>query len=146
MKTIPFIILFLLFSCQNNSNSKHNYNNNYNLNELIDTYIFLSDNHELLHIMMGEHEGSPINSYNQYSQKINSLKVNSYLKPILHGLNKIKINNNNLDGAEKFDALVDYYQMGIQLMIEGILRGHGYNKEMPQNVEEYKKIKEINFL
>ena len=42
-----------------------------------------------------------------------------------------------LINADKFDALVDYYQMGVQMMIEGILKGYGYDGKMPQNTKEY---------
>ena len=42
-----------------------------------------------------------------------------------------------LINADKFDALVDYYQIGKQMMIEGILKGYGYDGKMPQNTKEY---------
>ena len=96
--------------------------------------------------MMGEYEGSPLESYNKYQNKINKLKHNIHLKPIFHGLKNIKVVNNvNLKNADKFDALVDYYQMGIQITIEGILKGYGYSGKMPENSIEYKKIKNISF-
>ena len=144
MKYILFTILLLL-GCNDVSTNEDLFNYKNNLNELIDSYIFLSETHDLLHIMMGEYEGSPINSYNDYKNQIDPLKNNVYLKPIYFGLNNIKIDNNILINADEFDALVDYYQMGIQLMIEGLLKGYGYKDKIPQNSDEYEAIKMKNF-
>ena len=94
---------------------------------------------------MGENTGSPIDAYNVYKNKIALLNNNYYLKPILFGLNNITVNNNTLENADKFDALVDYYQMGIQIIIEGILKGYGYQDKMPQNSKEYQNIKNLTF-
>ena len=147
MKIIHYIIIlcFLITSCekQHKSSNIKKYQSEKNLNELIDAYIFLSENHDLLHIMMGEYKGSPIEAYNDYTLKINALNYNFYMDPIKHGLKSIIIKNNTLNNADKFDALVDYYQMGIQLIIEGILKGAGYIEKMPSNSEEYLKIKSI---
>ena len=144
MKIKIITILFILFGCHNSYSDQKLYNNQNNLNQLIDAYIFLSENHDLLHIMMGEYEGSPKKSYNEYRNKIQPLRGNNYIKPILFGLDNITIKNEILENADKFDALVDYYQMGMQIMIEGILKGYGYN-EMPKNSKEYREIKQIKF-
>ena len=143
MKFYTYILLlFALLGC--NSNQK-TFDNKNNLNQLIDAYLFLSENHDLLHIMMGEYAGSPIEAYREYQEKIAELKNNNHLKPIFHGLNNIEvINKTNLKNADKFDALVDYYQMGIQIIIEGILKGYGYLDKIPDNSDEYKKIKSTN--
>ena len=95
--------------------------------------------------MMGEYKGSPKDSYNLYRNKVTPLEHNLYLKPIIFNLNNIQIISDTLQNADKFDALVDYYQMGLQIMIEGILKGYGYKNMMPKNSEEYLKIKKINF-
>ena len=52
--------------------------------------------------------------------------------------------NDKLKNADKFDALVDYYQMCLQIMIEGILKGYGYDT-LPQNSKDYQNIKMIEF-
>ena len=144
MKKILLMIL-LFYGCNNSNTNYNTYNNKNNLDQLIDTYIFLSENHDLLHIMMGEYEGSPISSLNEYKNKIKILENNLYIQPILFGLNNITINNSNtLENAEKFDSLVDHYQIGIQLMIEGILKGYNI-KNMPKNTIDYNKIKSSNF-
>ena len=60
------IIFFLFISCSdvNKKNTSNDFfNDKENLGFLIDAYVFLSENHDLLHIMMGEYEGSPIESY-----------------------------------------------------------------------------------
>ncbi len=139
MKTILISILIILGCTQTSFNNKEN------LDQMIDAYVFLSENHDLLHIMMGEYKGSPIDSYKLYKSKITPLEHNLHLKPIILNLNNIQIISDTLQGADKFDALVDYYQMGLQIMIEGILKGYGYKKTMPKNSEEYLKIKKINF-
>ena len=146
MKLILISIIIFFLGCNIQSSNAHSFNQNKNLNQLIDAYIFLSETHDLLHIMMGEHEGSPLNSYNKYQSGIDPLANNLYLKPILYGLNNIQVQDNNmLINADKFDALVDYYQMGVQMMIEGILKGYGYDGRMPQNTKDYQAIKKYNF-
>tara|TARA_B100000945_G_scaffold301692_1_gene284684 strand:+ start:3339 stop:3764 length:426 start_codon:yes stop_codon:yes gene_type:complete len=139
MKSILISILIILSCTQTSFNDKDNFD------QMIDAYVFLSENHDLLHIMMGEYKGSPIDSYKLYRNKINPLEHNLYLKPVIFNLNNIQISSDTLKGADKFDALVDYYQMGLQIMIEGILKGYGYKNTMPKNSEEYLKIKKINF-
>ena len=146
MKQMILLFTLLLFGCNSTSDQKNQFNYKKNLNELIDSYVFLSENHDLLHIMMGEHEGSPVDSYQKYKNKITHLNNNFYIKPILLGLSDIIVSDNNLlINADKFDSLVDYYQIGIQMMIEGILKGYGYVGEIPQNSAEYESIKKLNF-
>ena len=146
MKLILISTIIFFLGCNIQPSSVHSFNQNKNLNQLIDAYIFLSETHDLLHIMMGEHEGSPLDSYNKYQSGIDPLSNNLYLKPILYGLNNIQVQDNNvLINADKFDALVDYYQMGIQMMIEGILKGYGYVERMPQNTKDYQAIKKYKF-
>ena len=146
MKFILISTIITFLGCNIEPSNIHSFDQNKNLNQLIDAYIFLSETHDLLHIMMGEHEGSPIDSYNEYQTELSPLTNNLYLKPILYGLNNIQIQDNNvLKNADKFDALVDYYQMGIQMMIEGILKGYGYVGKIPQNTMEYQAIKKNDF-
>ena len=45
----------------------------------------------------------------------------------------------------KYNQLSSNYQMGLQIMIEGILKGYGYEKEMPQNSTDYKEVKKLSF-
>ena len=146
MKVFFLPIFFILVGCSETTSNYDSFDNKNNLNQLIDAYVFLSDNHDLLHIMMGEYEGSAVNSFNNYKNKIILLKNNLYIKPIILGLDNIKINqDNSLANADKFDSLVDYYQMGIQMMIDGIIKGSGYVGKMPQNSKEYKEIKRVVF-
>ena len=143
---IIFIGIFALTGCNDSFSNHNSFNNKANLNLLIDAFLFLSDNHDDLHIMMGEYEGSPIESYTNYKKKIYSNNNNIYLKPIIFGLNNIIVNDDNsLSKADTFDSLVDYYQMGLQIIIEGILKGYGYSEKMPSNTIEYKRIKKYNF-
>jgi len=146
MRFILISIIITLLGCNYKSSNSYSFNKQNNLNQLIDAYIFLSETHDLLHIMMGEHQGSPLDSYNKYQSEINPLINNFYLKPILNGLNNIQVQDNNvLKNADKFDGLVDYYQMGIQMMIEGLLKGYGYEGKIPQNTNDYLNIKKVDF-
>ena len=147
MKKIFLLVTIIFIGCspQTSNQQINNFNSKENLNSLIDTYLFLSNNHDLLHIMMGEYDGSPIDSYNTYKEKIKELENNLYAQPILSGLNTVTVKNNSLKNADKFDALVDYYQMGLQIMIEGILKGYGYEDEMPQNSTDYEEVKKLSF-
>ena len=95
MKLIIYLLIIsLVIGCVHNNyditNNRNKYNNRNNLNELIDAYIFLSNNHDLLHIMMGEYKGSAIESYKNYKNKIEPLKNNLYLQPILFSDTSLK--------------------------------------------------------
>ena len=145
MRYLLFTIILIFTGCHKPIDNA-NFNYKQNLNELINAYIFLSENHDLLHIMMGEYEGSPIESYQIYQNKISPLIKNKYIKPILFGLNNITIENNLLKNADRFDALVDYYQMGLQIMINGVLKGSAYNDKLPESSDDYKKILTMDLL
>ena len=72
------IIFILIISCNQkseNTNKELIYNHNTEFKNLIDAYIFLADNHDLLHIMMGEYDGSPEQSYLEYKSNILSLLI-----------------------------------------------------------------------
>ena len=91
---------------------------------------------------MGEYEGNPKQSLLKLKEKIQPLKHNPYLLQVNFMLELIKINpDKTLEGAASFDSLVDYYQMGYQLMIEGIVKAYKMPFDLPQNIEDYKNIK-----
>lgn len=140
-----FFLLLLTFACTDKTaarNDKYNPAIAEDTNNLINAYIFLEENHDLLHIMMGEYEGNPEQSLLKLKEKIQPLKHNSYLLQVNFMLELIKVNNDKtLEGAASFDSLVDYYQMGYQLMIEGWVKAYKIPFDLPQNIEDYRNIK-----
>ena len=68
-----------------------------------------------------------------HASKGHALKknVNMELIPVKEVFRKIKYFNISSDQVMKLDYLVDYYQSGLSLQIEAILRGHGYLKTFP---------------
>ena len=51
---------------------------------------------------------------------------NNELIPVKNAVLKIENLNSESENIKKLDYLVDYYQSGFSLQIEGILRGYGY--------------------
>jgi len=146
MRIINFLFLLLFtYACTDKTaarNDKYNTAIAEDTNNLINAYIFLEQNHDLLHIMMGEYEGNPEQSLLKFKEKIQPLKHNPYLLQVNFMLELIKVNSDKtLDGAASFDSLVDYYQMGYQLMIEGCVKAYKMPFDLPQNIEDYKNIK-----
>ena len=116
------------------SNKKHNIENMMNekevFNEKLKALQFLNDYHHQLHIMIGEEEGSFISSYNEFDDALSSFK-NKELVPIKNSFKKIKNNKSVSDPVIKLDYLIDYYQSGLSLQVEAILRGYGRLKPFP---------------
>tara|TARA_A100001011_G_C14149851_1_gene773503 strand:+ start:786 stop:1082 length:297 start_codon:yes stop_codon:yes gene_type:complete len=94
--------------------------------------------------MMGEYDGNPKQSLLKFKEKIQPLKHNPYLLQVNFMLELIKVNTDNtLEGAASFDSLVDYYQMGYQLMIEGWVKAYKIPFDLTQNIEDYRNIKKF---
>ena len=62
-----FLCIFYIFLISCNTQEKNIYNEKQNLFNIIEAYIFLSETHDLLHIIMGEHEGLPKTAYIKYT-------------------------------------------------------------------------------
>ena len=90
----------------------------------------LSYNHGHLHIMMGEDEGNRQEAFTNFSTSIMN-EDNPELTPVHAALKRIENVNNDSLLVRRLDALVDYYQSGLSLQIEAILRGYGYLKTFP---------------
>ena len=91
---------------------------------------FLSDYHHQLHIMIGEEEGDGSQAFNEFSSAINKFS-NPELVPIKTSFDRIGSFRVASESAIRLDHLIDYYQSGLSLQVEAILRGHGYLKTFP---------------
>ena len=96
----------------------------------VDAFQFLSDYHHQLHIMIGEEEGNGNKAFQEFLGAIKKLD-NPELVPVVSSLNRIKEFSVASEAIMKLDYLVDYYQSGLSLQVEAILRGYGYLKTFP---------------
>ena len=96
----------------------------------VDAFQFLSDYHHQLHIMIGEQEGNGDKAFQEFLGAIKKLD-NPELVPVVSSLNRIKEFSVASEAIMKLDYLVDYYQSGLSLQVEAILRGYGYLKTFP---------------
>ena len=99
----------------------------------LEAFNFLSRYHHQLHIMIGEDEGDGNQALKQFRQGIISIN-NLELIPIKKALNKIDYYNGpESENVLKLDYLVDYYQSGLSMQIEAMLRGYGYLNVVPMD-------------
>ena len=131
MKKLTLIIILLIgvISCVGNKIK----NERSLFVQKLEAFNFLSRYHHQLHIMIGEDEGDGNQALEQFRQGIISIN-NLELIPIKKALNKIDY----YDGPEsenvlKLDYLVDYYQSGLSMQIEAMLRGYGYLNVVPMD-------------
>ena len=96
----------------------------------LDALKFLSEYHDQLHIMIGEEEGDADKAFKEFSSALRK-NNNSELIPVKEALGKIKSFSVSSEEVMKLDYLVDYYQSGLSLQVEAILRGSGYLKTFP---------------
>ena len=131
MKKLTLIIILLIgvISCVDNKIR----NERALFVQKLEAFNFLSRYHHQLHIMIGEDEGDGNQALEQFRKGIISIN-NLELIPIKKALNKIDY----YDGPEsenvlKLDYLVDYYQSGLSMQIEAMLRGYGYLNVVPMD-------------
>ena len=96
----------------------------------LDALKFLSEYHDQLHVMIGEEEGDADKAFEEFSSALRK-NNNSELIPVREALEKIKSFGVSSYEVMKLDYLVDYYQSGLSLQVEAILRGNGYLKTFP---------------
>ena len=120
-----FLSLFtiLLVCCSKNTN----FIERDILLQKLEAFQFLSKYHHQLHIMIGEENGDINKAYKELFNAI-IIQNNSELLPIKNAFERIKPNeiNPNSESVKRLDYLVDYYQSGLSMQIEGIFRGHGH--------------------
>ena len=126
MKYFFPIALFFFFGCDKNIPDT----DRAIFTQKLDALKFLSQYHNQLHIMIGEEEGDADKAFKEFSNAIRK-NNNSELIPVREALGKIKSFSVSSDEVMKLDYLVDYYQSGLSLQVEAILRGNGYLKTFP---------------
>ena len=126
MKSLFVIALFFFLGCD-----KHIQETDRTIFiQKLDALKFLSEYHDQLHVMIGEEEGDADKAFEEFSSALRK-NYNSELIPIREALGKIKSFSVSSDEVMKLDYLVDYYQSGLSLQVEAILRGNGYLKTFP---------------
>ena len=126
MKSLFVIALFFLFGCD-----KHIQDTDRTIFiQKLDALKFLSEYHDQLHVMIGEEEGDADKAFEEFSSALRK-NNNSELIPVREALGKIKSFSISSDEVMKLDYLVDYYQSGLSLQVEAMLRGNGYLKTFP---------------
>ena len=131
MKKLTLIIILLIgvISCVDNKIK----NERALFVQKLEAFNFLSRYHHQLHIMIGEDEGDGNQALEQFRQGITSIN-NFELIPIKKALNKIDYYNGpESENVLKLDYLVDYYQSGLSMQIEAMLRGYGYLNVVPMD-------------
>ncbi len=122
MKKISvYVIPLLLISCSVNDNI----NERLILSQKVDAFQFLSKYHHQLHIMIGEEEGNIETAFNELVVAISS-NTNPELLPVKNAVMRIDEISESSNTIQRLDYLVDYYQSGLSLQVEGIMRGYGY--------------------
>ena len=126
MNSLFVIALFFLLGCD-----KHIQETDRTIFiQKLDALKLLSEYHDQLHVMIGEEEGDANKAFEEFSSALRK-NNNSELIPVREALGKIKSFSVSSDEVMKLDYLVDYYQSGLSLQVEAILRGNGYLKTFP---------------
>jgi len=122
INNLLIISMVLLISSCNNTNQL---NERILLENKTEAFQFLSTYHHQLHIMIGEEEGDGELAYKEF---LNALmdNENNELIPIKNAAIRIGNYTSISESVKRLDYLVDYYQSGLSMEIEGILRGYGY--------------------
>ena len=128
-KKIIFYFFAIFFFCSSCNNKTSLYERDI-LIQKIDAFRFLSEYHHQLHIMIGEDEGDGEKAFKEFSNALNRLD-NPELVPVLASFNRIKEFSIASESVMELDYMIDYYQSGISLQVEAVLRGYGYLDTFP---------------
>ena len=121
-----FAVIFFWVSCE----SKTSLSERDTFIQKIEAFQFLSDYHHQLHIMIGEDDGDGDRAFQEFSDALSKLD-NPELVPVVSSFNRIKEFSVASESVMELDYLIDYYQSGLSLQVEAILRGYGYLKTFP---------------
>ena len=127
MKQVFILIItaIFLFSCEKNVKMSEDLL----IGKKIEAFKFLSDYHHQLHIMIGEEDGDKKKALKEF-KSAPVLKTNNELIPIQNAVERIDDEVEDFSQVKRLDDLVDYYQSGLSIQIEAILRGYGYKKSL----------------
>ncbi|MFQ6673934.1 MAG: hypothetical protein ACE5GH_04005 [Fidelibacterota bacterium] len=108
---------------------------------LMDAFMFLSETHDLLHVMMGEKEGDPAAAYNDFSTRLREHDGNPELLSVRLAFRRISDRSSpEASGAAELDALVDYQQFSVQFGYQAIFKAHGCSGEIPTSSRELARL------
>ena len=128
IRASALILALCIISCDSN----HTLTEREIFQQKFSAFKILSDNHDYLHIMMGEHEGNVQEAFTNFSTSI--IKENNpELTPVRTALKKIENVNNDSLLVRRLDALVDYYQSGLSIQLEAMFKSYGYHGEFDNN-------------
>ena len=82
--------------------------------------------------MIGEEEGDGNLAFNEFSSALNKIK-NVELVPVVNSFNRIKEFSIASEAVMKLDHLIDYYQSGLSLQVEAVIRGYGHLDTFPMD-------------
>ncbi len=130
MKKIIILIIacLMIYSC---SNEKIKTEREI-FKQKLEAFQFLSKYHHQLHIMIGEEEGNPEKAFDEFVLGINKIN-NPELKPVKNALERVKPYKAESDPVLRLDYLVDYYQSGLSLQVEAMLKTYGFLKVVPMD-------------
>ena len=114
-------MMILISSCINTNQSDERLL----LQSKSDAFKFLSDHHHQLHVLIGEEEGNGEAAFKEFFNALMN-NDNYELIPIKNAAIRIGEYRTITESVKRLDYLVDYYQSGLSMEIEGILRGYGY--------------------
>ena len=121
IKLIIYTLSIILVSCSTNTNI----NEREMISQKVDAFQFLSKYHHQLHILIGEEKGDVEEAFNEIVVALSS-NNNPELLPIREAVSRVDEINENSESVKRLDFLVDYYQSGLSMQVEGIMRGYGY--------------------
>ena len=98
----------------------------------LEAFQFLSKYHHQLHIMIGEEDGDPEKAFDEFILGKNKIN-NPELKPVENALERVKPYKAGSDPVLRLDYLVHYYQSGLSLQLEAMLRAYGFLKVVPMD-------------
>jgi|TARA_B110000444_G_scaffold84242_1_gene79593 hypothetical protein len=135
------LLLFFLQSCENNQILGEREL----LLKKIEAFSFLNAYHHQLHIMIGEEEGDGEIAYKELIKGLSQIN-NDELIPVKNAASRIKKYKESSESVSELDYLVDYYQSGLSLQIESILRGYGFLESFPSDsaLFIYDRIKKVD--
>ena len=126
------IILFIAYLTIQSCSSEKVITEREIFKQKLEAFQFLSKYHHQLHIMIGEEEGNPEKAFDEFVSGVNKIN-NPELKPVENALQRVKPYKAESDPVLRLDYLVDYYQSGLSLQVEAMLRAYGFLKVVPMD-------------